>query len=153
VILPVTETVPVDSVIPDIRFEFVAATTRIEAQEKVPEPTAIILLSLEPVPAPIETAPVTVKLFGELIDKVLAVPPLLIMKLLHTAAVFTVIVAVIPFGMTTSCAFVGTKFRDQLAAVFQLALEDPSHVFVCPNSCEKAPRVIKRKNNNDLIPG
>jgi hypothetical protein len=86
-----------------------------------------------PVPAFIVIAPETVNEFVPLIVTVFAVTPPFIVKVLHTAAVFTVIVPVIPLGITTSCAEVGTKFNDQFAAVFQLLLEDPFQVLVCPN--------------------
>jgi hypothetical protein len=146
VILPVTVTVPVDNVTPEILLLLPAAVTVIELQERLPVPTANILLSPLPVPAPIETPLVTVKLFVPLIDTVFAVPPPFIVKLLQTAAVFTVIVEVMPLGITTLCAAVGTKFKDQFAAVFQLLLDEPSQVLVCPNACVKEPTVNSKKS-------
>jgi hypothetical protein len=121
----------------------------IEAQEKVPPPTAIILLSALPVPPFITTAPDTVRLCPALIVIVFELPPLLIVKVLQTAAVLTVTLKL--FGITTSCALVGTRFNDQFAAVFQLLLEEPSHVLVCPDTREKETHVNSKKNNAILI--
>jgi hypothetical protein len=68
-------------------------------------------------------------------------------KVLHTAAVLTVIVAVIPFGMTASSEAVGVWFKDQLPPVFQLALLEPFQVLVCPNV-----KLTKNKQkSNDIV--
>jgi hypothetical protein len=115
---------------PEFLLLFPVAATVIELQLNVPVPTAIILWSALPVPAPILIPFVTLRLLPAEIETVFAVPPPFNVKLLQTAAVFTVMVAVIPLGITTSCAAVGTKFKLQFAAVFQLALDEPSHVFV-----------------------
>ncbi len=128
---PVTVTVPVVSVNSERRLLFPVADILMYAQVNVPAFTASTLLSPEPVPAPILTAPLTLRLFNPVMETVLLVLPLLMVSDLQTAAVFTLMVAVMPLGITTSCAAVGTWFNDQLEAVFQLALELPSHVFVC----------------------
>ena len=131
-IFPVTLTVPVDIVISESLLLFVVSAIEIEAQVNVPDPTARILLLLLPVHAFIVIAPETVKDLVELMVIVFEFPPEFITKVLQTAAVLTVTLKLL--GITTSCKVVGTAFRDQLAAVFQLLLSEPSHVLVvCPH--------------------
>jgi hypothetical protein len=140
--LPETLTVPVEIVTRQSSLLVDVLDIVIEAQERVPVATASILVAAEVLL--IVTAPVTVKLLPVLIVTVLFVAPEFMVKLLQTAAVLTEILKVIPFGITTSCALVGTKFNDQFPAVFQFALDDPSQVFVCPKSWDNEPTVNRR---------
>ena len=130
--LPEILTIPVDSETIQSLLSLPGSAIEIDAQVKVPLPTAIILLSPLPVPPLIITVPDTVRLCPVLIVIVLSFPPLLIVKVLQTAAVLTVTLKL--FGMTTSCALVGTKFNDQFAAVFQSVLDEPPQVFIYPNT-------------------
>jgi hypothetical protein len=145
VILPDAVIVPVESDIPELLKLLPVAAIVIDVHDSVEEPTANVLLSPFPVPDPIEIAPDTVKEFPALMETVFAVFPPFILKVLHTAAVLTVMVTVIPFGITTSCALVGTTPNDQFDPVFQFALVEPSQVLVCPKTALPKNKLSSKK--------
>ena len=132
VMSPVTVTVPVDTVTLDVLLN-PASVMFNEPQVSEPAFTARVFSTAPspPVPTPTVTLLVTVKLFVAVMVSVVLFPPLLRSREAHTAAVFTLMVALIPFGITTSSVASGTRFKSQLFKLFQLSSADPSHVMVC----------------------
>jgi hypothetical protein len=141
--LPVTVTVPVETVTPEDLSAAPSAETEIEPLEKVLDPTIIILLSLVPVPAPIVTAPETVKLFVLLMVIVFELAPPLIVKLAQTAAVFIITLKL--SGIITSSVFIGAAFLDQFVPRLQFPPEAPFQVFV---AAFITPEPISRRKIN-----
>jgi hypothetical protein len=116
-IFPVTVTAPVDRVTPEDNFELPVAAMIIELHDRVPEPTAIILLSLFPVPLFMVTTPDTVKLMPELRLSLLEEPPGAIVS--EEQAAFAVTVTVAPFAIVTSSAGPGTTPSAHVDVEFQ----------------------------------
>jgi len=117
---PDTVAVPVDIVKKLVRLSLPVTSIVIEAQVKVPAPTARVLSSPEPVPEFIVIAPVTANEFVPEMETVVAVPPALIVKLAQVAAVLTVTLT--PLLIITSSVAEGTPTGDHVAGVFQLPL-------------------------------
>ena len=122
VIIPETIIVPVDNVTSPSTPSFNVFAIVIDAQLKVPAPTAIILFLPVTLPALIVTAPDTVRLFNRLIVNVLEFAPALIVRLLQTAATLT-LTLILSLIITTSFE-VGTGLFPHVTVLSQLPERD-----------------------------
>ena len=133
VILPEIVTVPVESDKIQSRSSLPLLLIEIDAADKKPSPTAIVVFIVPPVVGPvIVIAPPTTNVPGEAIVNVLVLfSVLLIIKLAQTAPATEMVGLLVTFGMITTPEEIGTTPVFQFVGVFQSVFVAP--VQVCPN--------------------